>query len=293
MRKSSASKIHLTDYDDLFGMSQSSQDLVIEVAIKDIVPFSHHPFKVIQDEKMDDLVMSIKERGVLVPCLVRPRKKGGYELIAGHRRVTASQLAGLETVKVLVKELDDDEATIIMVDSNIQRENLLFSERAFAYKMKFEAMKHQGSKSGKVTTEKIGEEVGESGRQIQRYIRLTELIEPLLKIVDDKKIGFIPAVDLSYLTIEEQAWVLELMTQKQVFPSGSQITQLKKYSETKELSRAMIDYILSEEKTVPKKVILSSRQINQYFPVDYSKDEIENVIFRLLDEWKQAQHSED
>lgn len=289
MKKNSASKIQLAGFDDLFGNNEVMGEQIIDVPIADLHTFKNHPFKVIQDDKMQELVESIKERGVLVPCIVRPRNEGGYELIAGHRRTVASQLAGLDTIKVMVKELSDDDATIIMVDSNIQRENLLFSERAFAYKMKFEAMKHQGSKAGKITTAEIGEEVGESGRQIQRYMRLTQLYPLLLDWVDEKKIGFIQGVDLSYLTIEEQKWVYDKILEKGVFPNGSQVSVLKKYSEREELTVGMVDMVLDEEKPVPKKVTLSSDKINQYFPKEYSKQDIEIVIYQLLEDWKKSQ----
>lgn len=289
MKKSSASKIQLAGFDDLFGKNEAMGEQIIEVPIVDLHIFKSHPFKVIQDEKMQELVESIKERGVLVPCIVRPRKEGGYELVAGHRRTAASKLAGLENIKVMVKELSDDDATIIMVDSNIQRENLLFSERAFAYKMKFEAMKHQGSKGGKVTTAEIGEEVGESGRQIQRYIRLTELYAPLLDFVDEKKIGFIHGVDLSYLKIEEQEWVYSKLSEKGITPSGNQVLALKKYSDLGTLTVGMVDMILCEDKPAPKKVTISSEKINKYFPKEYSKQDIEVVIYQLLEEWKKSQ----
>lgn len=289
MKKSSASKIQLAGFDDLFGNNEVMGEQIIEIPIADLKSFKDHPFKVIQDDKMLELAQSIKERGVLVPCIVRPRKEGGYELVAGHRRTTASQLAGLDTIKVMVKELSDDDATIIMVDSNIQRENLLFSERAFAYRMKFYAMKHQGSKGTKVTTAEIGDEVGESGRQVQRYIRLTELYTPLLDFVDEKKIGFIPGVDLSYLTHQEQKWVYEKIVEKGLYPSGSQVLVLKKYSELGELTAGMVDMVLCEERPVAKKVTISSDKINQYFPKEYSKQDIEVVIYQLLEEWKKSQ----
>jgi len=289
MKKSSASKIQLAGFDDLFGKNENLNEQIIEVSINELHPFKNHPFKVIQDEKMKELVESIKERGVLVPCIVRKSDREGYVLISGHRRTAACKIAGLETIKVMVKEVTDDEATIIMVDSNIQRENLLYSERAYAYKMKFEAMKHQGSKGNKITTAEIGEEVGESGRQIQRYIRLTELSQPLLDFVDEKKIGFIPGVDLSYLKANEQDWVYDKIVEKGIFPSGSQVLVLKKYSESLELTVAMVDMILSEEKLLPKKVTLSSDKINQFFSKEYSKQDIEAVIYQLLDEWKKSQ----
>lgn len=286
--KHSASKFQLAGFDDLFGNNVAIREQIIEVPIADLHIFKNHPFKVLNDEKMEELIKSIKERGVLVPGIARPRKEGGYELVAGHRRAAGSEIAGLTTMQVIIKDMDDDEATIIMVDSNIQRQNLLVSEKAFAYKMKFEAMKHQGSKSGKVTTSEIGEEVRESGRQIQRYIRLTELYTPLLNLVDTKKLGFIPAVDLSFLTVQEQKWVYNKVVETGTSPNGSQAIKLKKFSTSKEITAGMVDMILTRDKLEPKKVIISSDKINKYFSEKYSKQEIEDVIYKLLEDWKKS-----
>lgn len=288
--KHSANKIQISSFDDLFGVNDTAKEYITDVLIADLHTFKNHPFRVVDDQKMTDLINSIKERGVLVPGIVRPRNEGGYELVAGHRRAAASQALGLNSMKVMVQNLDDDEATIIMVDSNIQRENLLYSEKAFAFKMKFEALKHSGCKSGKLTTVEIGEEVGESGRQIQRYIRLTELIKPLLDMVDENKLGFIPAVDLSYLTNEEQIWVFNKVLKNKKGPTGEQALKLKKHSIEFKLTLELVEEILSEVKTEKSKFVIPADRISRYFPKDYSKKDIEDVIYKLLEGWKKSQY---
>lgn len=279
--------IQLTSYDALLGLEDDSEK-VIEVELAQLFPFKDHPFKVLQDEKMEETVESIKKYGVINPGLVRSRSEGGYEIIAGHRRRMGCKLAGKATMPVIVRKLSDDEATIVMVDSNIQRENLLYSEKAFAYKMKFEALKHQGSKGGKATTEEIGEEAGESGRQIQRYIRLTELHPKLLEMVDNRNLKFVPAVDVSYLSMKEQTMLLNVIEGIGGCPTGGQALKLKQYSISGELTRAMIELILSEVKPEVKKITLTTDKINKYFTDAYSNEEIEDIIIGLLETWKRG-----
>jgi ParB family chromosome partitioning protein len=242
--KPSGRNLNLTSYDEIFQTEETrieaSQEKVINIPLAQLHPFKNHPFKVTDDESMLETAESITKHGVLVPVIARPREEGGYELISGHRRKRASELAGKETLPCIVRNLDDDAATIIMVDSNIQRENILPSERAFAYKLKLEAMKHQGQRndltSGQVGTrlradEKLADSVGDSARNVQRFIRLTELVSELLDMVDAKKIAFNPAVELSYLMPHEQVQLMEAMDMEQATPSLSQAQRLKKYSQ--------------------------------------------------------------
>lgn len=297
--KSSAKNINLTSVDDLFSTEESRADAgrekVTEIALTELFPFKDHPFKVKDDEAMADTAESIKEYGVLVPAIARPRVEGGYELVAGHRRHRASELAGLETMPVLVRNLDDDAATIIMVDSNLQRENILPSERAFAYKMKLDAVKRQGTRTD-LTFRQVGEKLnsveelakttGESGRQISRYIRLTELIPELLDMVDDKKIAFNPAVELSYLKPEEQTNLLEAMDMEQATPSLSQAQRLKKFSTEGKCTLEAMCAIMSEEKKGElDKVTLSSDKLRKYFPKSYTPQKMEETILKLLETW--------
>lgn len=286
MRKErSAAKITLTGYDAIFG---SQQEQIQEIPLEELHPFENHPFKILKNEELDALVESIKQQGkILVPGLARKRAEGGYELISGHRRREAGKLAGLSSMPVIVRELSKEEATIMMVDSNLQRENLLFSEKAFAYKMKFEALKHPGSKMAKGTAQEIGEEAKESSKKVQRYIRLTELITELLVLVDEKKLGFISAVDISYLSKEEQRMLYGKIQQLQVIPNGTQAAALKKYSCSGELNTGVIDLLLTEEKSKQKRVTLKPERIHEYFSEDYTKEEIETLIYELLDQWKQ------
>ncbi len=285
---SSASKIKLADFDDLFGSDQTE---VTEVPLEELYPFKGHPFKVMDNEDMQSLVDSIRLHGrVLQPGLVRMRPEGGYELISGHRRCHASKIAGLSTMPVIIRDLTDDEATVIMVDSNIQREHLLYSEKAFAYKMKFEALKHPGSKMDKQAIEEIGEEAGESGRNIQRYIRLTELLPELLNLVDEGKLGFVAAVDLSFLKSVEQEWVCDKLSQG-ISVGGSQAAKLKKYSASGELNLGMVDLILTEEKPQKQKFVLKQDKLRQYFPQNYSSEQIEETILDLLEKWKNNERS--
>jgi len=299
--KGSASKAKLTSYDDLFTTEETREDTkrekVMEIPLEQLYPFRNHPFKVIDDERMLDTAQSIKEYGVLVPAIARPRAEGGYELVAGHRRKRGCELAGLSTMPVIVRELDDDAATIVMVDSNVQRENILPSERAFAYKMKLEALKRQGARtdltSGQVvqksrlSIEIVAAQAGENYKQVQRFIRLTNLIPDILDMVDTKKIAFNPAVELSYLTQEEQAQLLDAMESEQATPSLSQAQRLKKFSQEGNLSSAVMCAILSEEKKHDlDHVTLSTNTLRKYFPHSYTPQQMETTILKLLESWQ-------
>ena len=300
--KSSAKNIRLTSVDDLFSTEESRADeqreKVQEIPLSELHPFPNHPFKVVDDERMLDTADSIREHGVLVPAIARPRADGGYELIAGHRRKRGCELAGLDTMPVIVRNLDDDASTIIMVDSNIQRESLLPSERAFAYKMKLEALNHQGKRSdltcsqvgnkfvGMKSSEIMAEEMGTSKNQIFRYIRLTELVPDLLDMVDAKKIAFNPAVELSYLKPEEQTALMEAMDSEQATPSLSQAQRLKRFSQEGTLSSDMMRAILSEEKKADMdRVTLTGDTLRKYFPRSYTPRQMEQTILKLLESW--------
>ena len=302
--KSSAKNIRLSNLDDLFSTEETRQEAQADagrekvrmIPLDELHPFAHHPFKVKDDEAMQDTVESVKAYGVLVPAIARPREEGGYELVAGHRRHRASLLAGLAEMPVIVREMDDDEATIIMVDSNLQRETLLPSERAFAYRMKLEAMKHQGLRTD-LTSVQVGQKLnaremvakgtGKSAVQIQRFIRLTYLVPPLLDMVDEHKVAFNPAVELSYLTSEEQTALLDAMDSEQSTPSLSQAQRLKKFSQEGSLSEDIMRAILSEEKK-PEigKITLSGDKLRRYFPKSFTPQQMEQTIFRLLEQWQ-------
>lgn len=289
IRKSSASKIKIDTYDDLFGndnVEDSSLEQIISVPLTDLYTFNDHPFRVVDDEKMEETMESIKKYGVLVPGIARPRAEGGYEIIAGHRRKRGSERAGMSEMPVIVRNYTDDEATIIMVDSNIQREDILPSEKAKAYFMKYEAMKHQGSKSGGLTLDEIGEKAGESGKTVQRYIWLSRLSDELLELVDNKKIGFVQGVDISFLTEEQQQWVLVILQENTVSLSATQSGKLKEYGKKGELTLPMVRLILTEQKQKERKVVIKADKISQYFPADYDSEDIESVIYQLLEEWK-------
>lgn len=293
--KSSARNIKLKSVDDLFSTEESRADAqrekVQEIPLGELHPFRNHPFKVKDDAAMQDTVDSVREYGVLVPAIARPDPDGGYELIAGHRRHYASELAGKETMPVIVRDLDDDAATIIMVDSNLQREELLPSERAFAYKMKLEALKHQGKKTldqlgPKWSTQEIGKAGNDSMSQVKRFIRLTELIPTLLDMVDERKIAFNPAVELSYLKKEEQTLLLEAMDSEQATPSLSQAQRLKKFSQQKMLSLDVMRAVMSEEKkTDLDRVTLKNETLRKYFPKSYTPKQMEDTIIKLLEGW--------
>ena len=297
--KGSAKNIKLASVDDLFSTEESRADenreKIIEIPLTELHPFKDHPFKVIDNEAMFDTAESVKQYGVLVPAIARPRDEGGYELVAGHRRKRACELAELDTMPVIVRNLDDDAAIIIMVDSNLQRENILPSERAFAYKMKLDAVKNQGARNdltsrqvvGKLeTADIVGKEGGDSGRQVQRYIRLTHLIPEILSMVDEKKIAFNPAVELSFLKDEEQADLLEAMDMEQATPSLSQAQRLKKFSSEGKLSFVVISAIMSEEKKSDlDKVTLTGDKLKKYFPKSYTPRQMEETIIKLLEGW--------
>lgn len=308
--KSSAKNIKLASVDDLFSTEESraaeNLEKVMEIPLTELHAFKNHPFKVRDDEAMMETADSVRQYGVLVPAIARPDPNGGYELIAGHRRHRASELAEKETMPVIVRDLDDDAATIIMVDSNLQREELLPSERAFAYKMKLEAMKHQGERldltsaqlgrklSGKESREILAEQVGQSRNQISRYIRLTELIPPLLDMVDEKKIAFNPAYELSFLKPEEQQMLIETMDYEQATPSLSQAQRMKKFSQDGKLTEDVMLAIMSEEKKDDlDKVTLTGDTLRKYFPKSYTPKKMQETIIKLLEQWqrrRQQQH---
>ena len=290
-----AKNIQMTSFDDLFSIEKSTEaggEKIQELDLSELFPFQNHPFKVLEDEAMLDMVESIRMHGVLVPGIARPRAEGGYELIAGHRRKHASELAGKTTMLVIVRELDDDEATLLMVDSNLQRENLLPSEKAWAYKMKLDALKHQGIKGTsrqlgeKCSVDTLSEHSNDSSRNIHRFICLTELIPALLQMVDEKKLPFNPAVEVSYLTKEEQKKLLEQMEKLEVVPSLEQAKRLKKYSKEGKLSVDVIEAIITEERTMPVQVTLKKERLRKYFPQSYTQKQMEEVIFSLLETWK-------
>lgn len=298
--KPSGRKLNLTSYDEIFQTEENrieaTQEKVIDIPLTDLHPFKNHPFKVTDDESMLETAESITKHGVLVPVIARPREEGGYELISGHRRKRASELAGKETLPCIVRNLDDDAATIIMVDSNIQRENILPSERAFAYKLKLEAIKHQGQRNdltsgqvgqkSKYSIEKIADQTGESYKQVQRFIRLTELVPELLDMVDTKKIAFNPAVELSYLMPHEQVQLMEAMDTEQATPSLSQAQRLKKYSQDGKLTFDVMTAIMSEDKKGElDKVTLTGEKLKKYFPKSYTPQQMEETIIKLLEGW--------
>ena len=299
--KSSAKKIELASVDDLFSTEEGRQDAKLEkiqeIPLSELHPFRNHPFKVKDDEAMMETADSIKQYGVLVPAIARPDPEGGYELVAGHRRRRASELAEKETMPVIIRDLDDDAATIIMVDSNLQRESLLPSERAFAYKMKLEAVKHQGARTdltsrqvgekSQTSIQKVADQAGESQRQVQRYIRLTELIPELMDMVDEKKIALNPAYELSFLKKEEQVDLLDAMDSEQATPSLSQAQRLKKYSQEGHLTLDMMRVIMGEEKKSDlDRVTFTSDTLRKYFPKSYTPQRMQESIIKLLEAWQ-------
>ncbi|MED9965977.1 MAG: ParB/RepB/Spo0J family partition protein [Blautia sp.] len=292
--------ISLKGYDDIFSTEQSrteeQQERVQEIPLSELHPFEGHPFKVVDDEAMMKTAESVRDFGVMTPAIVRPDPNGGYEIISGHRRHRASELAGKETMPVIVRDLDDDAAIILMVDANLQRETILPSERAFAYKMKLDALKHQGARtdltSAQVgrkleTADIVAEEAGESRNQVRRYIRLTELIPELLSMVDEKKIAFNPAVELSYLKPEEQNDFLEAMDYAQTTPSLSQAQRLKKFSQEGKCSLDAMCAIMSEEKKGElDRVTIKNDVLRKYFPKSYTPKQMEEKIIQLLEQWQ-------
>ena len=307
--KNSGKKIELASVDDLFSTEEDRQDArlekIQEIPLSELHPFRDHPFKVKDDDAMMETAESVRQYGVLVPAIARPDPEGGYELVAGHRRHRASQLAGKETMPVIVRDLDDDAATIIMVDSNLQRESLLPSERAFAYKLKLDAMKRQAGRpphnsaqlgrnfNGKESREILAEQVGQSRNQISRYIRLTELIPQLLDMVDERKIAFNPAYELSFLRKEEQVQLLDAMDSEQATPSLSQALRLKKFSQEGELSPSVMRAIMSEEKKSEiDKVTFTADSLRRYFPKSYTPQRMQETIIKLLEQWQKRRQRE-
>ena len=295
--KSSARKIQLASYDDLFKNDEErladTQERIQMLSPEKMQPFPNHPFKVVDDEKMMDMVESIKEYGVLVPIIVRPVENGNYEIVSGHRRHHAAVLAGQEEIPAIVREMDEDAAVLVMVDSNLQRENILPSEKAFAYRMKLEALKHQGKRSDltsaqiglKLSTEIIGEQNGDSRNQVKRYIRLTHLIPDILEMVDDKNIAFNAAVEISYLSEREQELLHDNMEVNECSPSLSQAKRLKKYSQEGKLTEDVMDAIMTEEKETDTKLVLKGDTIKKYFPKEYTPMQMQQVITKLLENW--------
>ena len=300
--KSSARKIQLTSYDDLFKNDEErladTQERIQMLSPEKMQPFPNHPFKVVDDEKMMDMVESIKEYGVLVPIIVRPVENGNYEIVSGHRRHHAAVLAGQEEIPAIVREMDEDAAVLVMVDSNLQRENILPSEKAFAYRMKLEAMKRQAGRPkenatqigqdfmrGKYSVEILSEQVNESRNQIQRYIRLTHLIPDILEMVDNKNIAFNAAVEISYLSEKEQELLHDNMDVNECSPSLSQAKRLKKYSQEGKLTEDVIDAIMTEEKETDTKLVLKGDNIKKYFPKEYTPMQMQQVITKLLENW--------
>lgn len=287
-KKGSAAKITLNGYEELFGLG-GQEEKVQEIPIVELYEFPGHPFQVQEDEAMQELVESIKEYGVLLPGIVRRRSEGGYEILSGHRRKHACELAGRSSMPVFIKEYTNEEATIIMVDSNLQREELLPSEKARAYSMKYEAMKHQGKKGKGNSLEEVGEAAGESGKTVQRYIWLSRLSEGLLEMVDRKKIGFVQGVALSFLTGQAQEWVQQIVIETNGTISTAQAAKLKEYGKREELTLPMVRMILTEEKAKEKPILLRTEKLRSFFPENVSKEEIENCIYQLLEEWKRKQ----
>ena len=292
--------VSLKSVDDLFSTQEErdTTEHVQEIPLSELHPFKDHPFKILDDEAMQKTVESIKEYGVLTPAIARPKPEGGYELISGHRRHHASELAGKETMPVIVRNMDDDAATILMVDSNLQREEILPSERAKAYKMKLEAIKQQGARSDltstqvaqKLSVEKVGDDDGVSKDTVRRYIRLTNLTPELQDMVDDKKISFNPAVELSYLKPEEQDMFLEAMETAQVAPSLSQAQRMKKLSQQGQLTMEAMEDMLSEDKKAPlDRVVFDQNQIRKYFPKSYTTRQMQEKIIQLLEQWQRKQ----
>ena len=298
----------LSSYDDIFSTEESRQEeqreQVQQIPIGELFPFKNHPFKVLDDDSMSDTVESVKQYGVLSPLIARPRPKGGYEIISGHRRQHAAELAGLETLPVIVRQMDDDAAIILMVDSNLQREHILPSERAFAYKMKLDAMKNQGTRSDLTSTqvvsklrsnEKLGAENNQSRETVRRFIRLTNLIPELLDMVDNKTVSFNPAVELSYLSPEQQQEVIRAMGDTQNFPSVSQAKRIKKLAQDGTFTTETVIAIMGEEKKSElDTVTIKNDTLRKYFPRSYTPKQMEDTIIKLLEQWqKKRQHSEE
>lgn len=297
--------ISLNSYDDLFKTDEGRKTEEIKpISILELKPFEHQPFKVQLDESMNELVESIKQSGVLSPVVARPHRDGGYEILSGHRRVKACEIAGIDEVPVVIKNLDDDTATILLVDSNLQRENILPSEKAFAYQLKLEAMKRQGARSDLTSSQfatklqkgrsdvELAEQVGESKDQIRRYIRLTNLIDPLLTMVDEKKIALNAAVELSYLGSKEQAEVVKAIEKEDTAPSIAQAAKIRRFAQDKNLNPAVIDSIMMEQKPEKLKVTIGDDKIRKFFPKSYSKQQIEDTVMKLIEGWYRKRQQE-
>ncbi|WP_416453271.1 ParB/RepB/Spo0J family partition protein [Faecalibacterium prausnitzii] len=299
--------VSLKGADDIFSTEESRQEQqreqVQQISIGELFPFKNHPFKVLDDESMQRTVESVEQYGVLSPLIARPRPEGGYEIISGHRRQHAAQLAGLDALPVIVRQMDDDAAVLLMVDSNLQRENILPSERAFAYKMKLEALKNQGARSdltcgqfghkliGAKARDIVADESGDNARNVQRFIRLTSLIPELLDMVDEKKIAFNPAVELSYLDESQQRDFLEAMNDTQNAPSLSQAQRLKRLAQEGHFSYDVAFAVMGEEKKDElDKVVIKNDTLRKYFPRSYTPKQMEDTIIKLLDQWQRKQH---
>jgi ParB family chromosome partitioning protein len=282
MSRGISGRIKINSFADLVG---GDDTVVTEIPLSDLYEFKGHPFRVIDDEKMEETVESVKKNGILMPGIVRPRIEGGYEIIAGHRRKRACELAGLETMPVIIKKYTDDEATVTMVDTNIQREDIRPSEKAHAYRMKYDAMKHQGCNGGS-TFDSIGGAAGESGKTVQRYICLSRLSDALLGYVDEKKLPIRSGVEISYLNEREQGWIEAEISQSGTIVSPAQALKIKSYSAGGELTRAMVKLILTDEKPKPRRLVIKADRLSKYFSDDVTDDEIEQTVIRLLEDWK-------
>lgn len=283
----SMSKVKLNSYDDLFGKSETPDSDIVEIPLAELHEFKDHPFKIVDDDSMQELADSIRLHGVMVPAIVRQRTKGGYELIAGHRRKRASELAGKKTLPAYIRVYDDDEAIWTMVDSNLQRENILLSEKARAYQMKYEALKHQGIQAGGNTLDKLGETANESGKTIQRYIWLARLSDELLEMVDKKRIPFGQGVDISFLNIEEQTWVYQLLSASKTRISSAASKKLKALSQANELTKDKVRNLLLVSTVKRKPLTIGADKLAKYFPEDMDVAQMEVTIINLLEKWKE------
>lgn len=293
--KGLSNRIKLSSYDDMFSAendgnatseAKTVEGQIVEIPLSELHTFENHPFRVVDDENMEEMVESVKEYGVLVPAIARPRAEGGYELISGHRRKHASELAGKDTMPVILRDCDNDEAVVIMVDANIQREDILVSERAKAYQMKYEAMKHQGKAQG-ISLKAMSEQAGESMKTIQRLICIASLDEKLLAMVDEKKLGLRQGVDLSFIPQEQQKIVYEVISKMGVSLSQEQSARIKESSRKGYLNADFLKDYLSEKKPKPRKVVFNQKKLDNYFTPDMSNEDIEELIVKLLDEWKE------
>lgn len=281
-------KIKLKGYADLFGEEEdvvNSEECIKNLPLDELYTFKNHPFRVIEDEKMAETVASIKKYGVLVPGIARPRAEGGYEILSGHRRRHASMLAEKDTMPFIIKNCTDDEATIIMVDANLQREDILPSEKARAYKMKFEALKHQG-KAGGITVEMMAESAGESSKTIQRYVWLANLTDELLQLVDEKKLGIVQGTDISFLEKDKQEWIFDLVVNEGCTISCVQSAQIREMDKEGRLTQGSLKKLLKMEKTKPRKVVLNAKKLDSYFEPNMTSEDIEALIVKLVEEWK-------